>query len=360
MGATEHDAEGVGPPPPRANPELIGHLTAERALVDAWNSGRLAHGWLLAGPRGIGKATLAYRFARFVLAGGGGDLLGDAATLAVDPGDPAFRRVAAGSHADLLTIERSLDDNKRLRTSIVVDDVRRIGGFARLTSAEGGWRIVIVDSADELNLNGANALLKILEEPPDKMLILLVCHAPGRLLATIRSRCRKLMMRPLDDDSVVGLLAHHRPQLGSDAAVLARLAQGSPGRALALADMGGLELYREMVALVADPSDIGALHDLAERVSRGRDGAGFRTLMELLGDWLARLVRGGAAGAATVEVVPGEDAAGRRLLARRALDQWVDVWERIRSLARDADRINLDRKQVVIAAFGALEAAPRR
>ncbi len=167
-------------------------------------------------------------------------------------------------------------------------------------------------------------------------------------------------MRSLDEGRVAGFLVRHRPGLGDDAAALARLAQGSPGRALALADMGGLALYREMIALVADVHDIEALHGLAERVSRGRDGAAFHTLMELLAEWLARLVRGAAIGAAPAEVVPGEDATGRALLARGTLDQWVEVWERVRGLARDADRVNLDRKQVVIAAFGALATAPRR
>lgn len=355
-------AASTGPPPPRANPDLIGHGEAEAALLKAYRSGRLAHAWLLAGPPGIGKATLAYRFARFVLAGGQGDLLGDAApTLALDNDDPVFRRVAAGSHADLLTVERSLDDRKRLRTVIVVDDVRKAGGFLSLTPAEGGWRVVVVDCADELNLNAANALLKMLEEPPDKALLLLISHAPGRLLPTVRSRCRRLVMRPLDEGPLGDFLSHHRPQLGDDAAALARLAEGSPGRALALADQGGLALYQEMVELVAGSPELDseALHVLAGRLARADAEPAYRTLMDLLVQWLERLVRGGATGAAPAEVVPGEGAVMRRLLDRRGLEQWTEVWERIRRLAADADRVNLDRKQVVIAAFGALGAATR-
>ena len=361
--AENGDTVGPGPPPPAANPDLVGHDDAEATLLEAYRSGRLAHAWLLAGPPGIGKATLAYRFARFVLAGGGGGLFDDpATTLAVDPSDPVCRRIAAGSHADLYPVERSLDDNKRLRTEIVVHDVRRAGRLLRLTPGEGAWRVVVVDSADELNLSAANALLKMLEEPPDNTLMLLVNHAPGRLLPTVRSRCRKLVMRPLDEGRVAEFLSRHRPRLGGDAATLARLAEGSPGRALALADQGGLALYREMVALMADAPgfDTEALHGLAERMARASAASAYRTLMDLLIDWLARLVRYGATGAAPAEVVAGEDAVRRRLLGGRALEQWAEVWERIRRLAVDADRVNLDRKHVVIAAFAALGAASPR
>ena len=363
MVAENGAAASAGPPPPRANPDLIGHGETEAALLKAYRSGRRAHAWLLTGPPGIGKATLAYRFARFVLAGGQGDLLGDAApTLALDDDDPVFRRVAAGGHADLRTLERTFDDKKRqLRKVIIVDDVRKTGAFLSLTPGEGGWRVVVVDCADELNLNAANALLKMLEEPPDKALLLLISHAPGRLLPTIRSRCRRLVMRPLDEGPLVDFLARHRPQLGDDAAALARLAEGSPGRALVLADQGGLALYQEMVELVAGSPELDseALHGLAGRLARADAEAAYRTLLDLLVQWLERLVRGGATGAAPTEVVPGEGAVMRRLLDRRSLEQWTEVWERIRRLAADADRVNLDRKQVVIAAFGALGAATR-
>src|SRR5271165_3045369 len=174
-------------PEPRANPLLLGHEAAEATLAAALHSGRLHHAWLLTGPAGIGKATLAFRFARRLLAGHGGE------GLQLDSTHPVFRRVAVGAHADLLTVERAFDPKrKRQRTEIVVDDVRRIGGFLHLTPAEGGWRVVVVDGADELNRNAANALLKVLEEPPPRALLLLTAAAPGRLPATIRSRTRRL------------------------------------------------------------------------------------------------------------------------------------------------------------------------
>ncbi len=247
-------AVAASPPPalsPRANPDLLGHEAGERTLLAAAQGGRLAHAWLITGPAGIGKATLAFRFARYLLAGGRhpgqGSLLSAAGNeadegtgLFVAPDHPAFRRVAGGGHADLLTIERSFDDRRdRLRREIVVDDVRAIGAFLAQTPAEGGWRIVVVDSADALNRNAANALLKGLEEPPDRALLLLVSDAPGGLLPTIRSRCRRLALQPLPTDIVNALLGRYQPQLDdAERAVLVDLAEGSIGRALALAEAG--------------------------------------------------------------------------------------------------------------------------
>ena len=188
-------------PHPRENPQLLGHENAERELIEATGSGRLAHAWLLTGPRGIGKATLAYRFARYLLSAAGGiDLFGNesANSLYVAPDSDVFRRLATGSHGEVMTIERSPDPKTRkLRNAIVVGDIRRLQGFFGLTASEGGWRIAIIDSADEMNRNAANALLKILEEPPKRGILLLTAHAPGRLAPTIRSRCRRIALRPL-------------------------------------------------------------------------------------------------------------------------------------------------------------------
>src|ERR1700737_4487361 len=176
----------MSPPDPRANPILLGHQAAERTLLDAMHQGRMHHAWLITGPEGIGKATLAFRFARRLLAG----QEGTADSLALDPTHPVFRRVVAGGHADLKTVERAIDEKtKRLKRDIAVKDVREINGFMALTPAEGGWRVAIVDGAEDLNQNSANALLKILEEPPSRAVLILVCSATGRLLPTIRSRC---------------------------------------------------------------------------------------------------------------------------------------------------------------------------
>jgi DNA polymerase-3 subunit delta' len=355
-------------PHPRDTDQLFGHETAERMLLETWNSGRMAHSWLISGPKGIGKATLAYRFARFALSGGGegGGLFGGAPdTLALRPDHPVFRRVAALGHADLKAVERGWSDDKKtkLKTEIVVEDVRGIGGFMALTPAEGGWRVVIIDSADEMNRNAANAVLKVLEEPPRNALMLLVSHSPGRLLPTIRSRCRRLTLKPLPEETVVRLLADQRPELSSaDLTTLARLAEGSIGKALGLAEEGGLDLYRELLGILdkLPKLDVPALHGFGDRVSRAENEASFRTVTELFTWWLARLVRaGGRRGAGMAEVVPGEGALMGRLLASASLEQWLEVWEKITTLFARTDAVNLDRKQAVLSAFLAVERLAR-
>ncbi|HLF59184.1 MAG TPA: DNA polymerase III subunit delta' [Alphaproteobacteria bacterium] len=347
-------------PEPRKNPELIGHEAAECAFADSLRSGRLPHAWLMCGPEGIGKATLAFRFARFLLAGGTAPGLFGADNLDMDAEHPVFRRVAAGGHADLMTVEISPDPKTgKMRTEIVVDDVRSVNEFLHMTPAEGGYRVVVVDAVDRMNRNAANALLKILEEPPSQAVLLLVCHAPGRVVATIRSRCRKLVLRPLADAEVGQLLSRFLPELEDrDRAALVKLAEGSPGRALALAQAGGLELYREMVDVIAAAGSPGAaLQKFCERSARAEEG--FRTVTQLFLWWLARAIRLSARGGdfAGDEIVAGEGAALARVARAGGLDRFVELWEKAGRLFARAESVNLDRKQVVMSAFVALENA---
>ena len=352
---------------PRTNPDLRGHEIAEGILLRAFRSGRLPHAWLITGPRGIGKASLAYRCARFMLANGGEaptpGLFGaetEAESLFLDPAHPVFQRVASGGHADLRVLVRGVNEKTgRPLSEIPVGAVRGLGDFLHMTAGEGGWRIVVVDPVDELNRSAANALLKILEEPPANALLLLVCHAPGTLPATVRSRCCHLPLSPLPEAMVAALLATHAPDVpGNDRAALARLAEGSIGRALDLAAGGGLDLYRELIRVIGDfpRLDVARVHAFGDKLAKDREGTAFRTGMELLAWWLARMIKGGASGRLPAEVVAGEGEAMGRLLARRPLAQWVAVWEKTDRCLSRAETANLDRKQAVITAFLEIEA----
>jgi DNA polymerase III subunit delta' len=327
-------------PAPRANPDLIGQEAAERALVEARAAGRLHHAWLLTGTEGIGKATLAYRFARFLLARGSA-----AGSLAVDPADPVFRRVAAGTHADLMTVERGMDEKrKRMRQEIVVDEVREVSRFLRLTPGEGGWRIVIVDGAEDMNPNAANALLKLLEEPPQGAMMLLTCHAPGRLPATIRSRCRRLRLSPLTEGETEFLLVRYLPEMAEqDRSRLARLAEGSPGRALALAEGDGPAMAERVARILTAPPSAAAALTVADEI--GRDEESFTLFMDMLRQAVSAEVRQGAR--------DGGAGAGP---APRSLGRWGEVWQGLTRLQEETERFSLDRRQAVLAGLSLMAA----
>ncbi len=353
------------PTGPAATAELIGHDRAERSFLDTAAVGRMPHAWLISGPRGIGKMTLAYRMARFQFAAEhGGGLFGPPDSLHMAPDHPIFRRVLAGGHGDLRIVEREVNERtKKLRGEIVVDQIRSLGQFFAMTAAEGGWRIAIIDGAEEMNPNAANALLKVLEEPPANSLLLLVSHAPGRLLATIRSRCRHLVLRPLSEEDAVTVLAQQDPELDADERLgLVRLAEGSPGRALAMATEGGLEVYGELLGMVQDlpELDFAAVHALGDRLNRANNEEAYRVWIDLVRLWLSRLARGGASAGGFEDAVAGEADLARRLTGAAGLDRWVELWEKIGGLAMRAERVNLDRKQVVIGAFTALQSTARQ
>lgn len=368
------------PAGPSATAELIGHEAAEQAFLDTAAVQRMPHAWLISGPRGIGKMTLAYRIARFQLSQeDNGGLLGPPDSLFTAPEDAVFRRVLAGSHGDLRLIERVVNEKtKKLRGDIVVDQIRALGRFFTMTAAMGGWRIALIDGAEEMNPNAANALLKLLEEPPANSLLLLVSHAPGRLLPTIGSRCRHLVLRPLKEADAISVLARRSPDLNEDERQsLVRLAEGSPGRAMAMADAGGLEVYGELLAMVRDlpELDFAAVHALGDKLNRANNEAAYRVWIDLLRLWLSRLTRAAAAGRMSAaaagamsdaaaggmsDAVAGEAALARRLTDAVGLDRWVELWEKIGGLALRAERVNLDRKQVVINAFMALQSTARQ
>jgi DNA polymerase-3 subunit delta' len=328
---------------PRAASELYGHAAAEQALLEAYKSGRVAHAWLIGGPPGIGKATLAFRFARFVLAhpDPAATDVQNAKSLAVDPDHPVARRMAAQGQPDFFVLERVINElTGKLYTQIRVDDVRRMVAFFGATAREGGWRVAIVDSVDELAREGANALLKVLEEPPERALLLLISHSPGRELPTIRSRCRRLLLRPLPEEDVRTALAAiaGREQDDAELAQAAAASDGSIARGLALLEGEGLALRQQVLDALAQlpNTDARALHALAEKLA-GTDPQLLAGFMDLVNGWLSeRLGR------------------GRRESAMLTLV--AESYERINATARDVDAYNLDRKPFVFSVFEQLSA----
>ncbi len=332
---------------PRETTAFFGHAEAEQTLLASYQNARVPHGWLIGGPPGIGKATLAYRFARFVLANPESQTpqVAQAASLAVDPDNLVSRRIAAQAQGDLLTLERAINEQTgKLYTVIRVDDVRRTVSFFGSTAGEGGWRICIVDTADELQYpQGSNALLKILEEPPPRTLLLLVSHAPGRLLPTIRSRCRRLLLRPLPADDVARAVAAAAGRAAGDAQVqeAAAAADGSVARALALLDGAALALRQRVLELIAQlpEPDPRALHALGDALG-GTDPQTLATFVDLVNGWLSAQLRG----------------AGN---AMPRMARLADTWEQINRTAREVETYNLERKPLVFSVFGALADAAR-
>lgn len=331
---------------PRETTALFGHEEAELTLLDDYKSGRIPHAWLIGGPAGIGKATLAFRLTRFMFAHPNpkASTVQKATSLAVDPAHPVARRIATQAQGDLLVLERGLNEQTgKLYTVIRVDDVRRTVSFFGSTAGEGGWRIAIVDAVDDLQREGANALLKVLEEPPQHSLLLLVSHAPGRELPTIRSRCRRLRLRPLATDDVVRALAEATGRSTSEPGIqeAAEGAEGSVGRAVGLLDGSALALRQRILDLFAQlPNpDPRALHALGDAIG-GTDPKTLEALMDLVNGWLsARLVDGSR---------------GKAQMARVA-----EAWEWVNHAAREAEAYNLERKPLVFAIFGALSEAAR-
>jgi len=341
--------EDSEPPHPRETTVLFGHGDAEQALLEAYRSGRIPHAWLIGGPKGIGKATLAYRMARFVLANPDpkAPSVRKAKSLTLPDDDRTLRRIAAQGHPDLLVLERVVNEKTgKLYTVIRVDDVRRTVPFFGSTAGEGGWRVAIVDTADELQYpQAANALLKILEEPPPNALLLLISHAPARLLPTIRSRCRRLTLRPLSADDVAraAALALHRDAEDSELREASSLSEGSVGRALTLLEGPALALRKRIVDLLerlptVDPQ---ALHALGDALG-GFEPQRLASFIDAVNEWLAE------------RLAQVDSPADREQMLRIA-----EAWDKVNQAARDADEYNLERKPLVFSVFGWLAEAAR-
>jgi DNA polymerase III subunit delta' len=352
-----------GFPHPRETALIIGQETPERTLAAAFAGGRMHHAWLITGREGIGKATLAYRLARHALANPE-ERDRSGASLAIAPQSAAVRQVTALSHPGLLLLRRPCDPRtRRFATSIPVDEVRRVKSFLALTGGQDAWRAVIVDSADELNVNAANALLKSLEEPPQRVLFVLVCSEPSRLLPTVRSRCRWLACSPLAGADLKRAVAAALTAAGMEVPTpeawhrLEPLAQGSVRRALQLAASGGLELQRRIEELFAALPDVdwSAAHLLADQLAVTAQEQRFAAFYDLFLRHLARLVRTRAVAAEKAPLF----ALAERLIPARRLPAWAALWESALRDKNEAVRLNLDRKALLLGMLGRLEALAR-
>ena len=332
----------------KTNDALFGHDEAEAMLRAHFAAGTLAHGWIIAGTKGTGKATLAHRFARHALSGG------DAAAAA---------RMAIGSHGDFLVIEPEYNEKKEeYDREISVDQAREIGQFLSLKAGEGAWRIVIVDSADQLNANGANAILKILEEPPPQALLLLVSHNPGRLLPTIRSRCHMLKLKPLSEEHFRQAVRHAKPDIDPmQLAALGQLSGYSPGIALELEEEGAVASYEQLLDLLSSLPALDALklHAFAEQWASGTVHAKWPLLLRLILTLFERISKQ-ALGAPIIPIADGEPQALARLSALHPPGVWALKWQQAADQFSMAESRHLDYKQVIITFFHSLSEKDNR
>jgi len=320
-------------PEPSENAFLRGHGQAADALAAAYRAGKLPHALLFSGPRGIGKATLAFRFAYHVLTQP--DYA--AASLGLvepDPRSPHFRQMAAGSHPSVLHLTRPANDRSGggFKSAITVDEVRRVSRFTSHTAHDGGYRFVIVDPADDMNVNAANALLKSLEEPPARTVFILIAHSAGRLLPTIRSRCQTVRLSPLAPADLYAALETFEIALPADAegrAALAEAAAGSPRTAILMTEYGGLEVGAALDRVIGAQASPGVeAHRLAEAVAAKDRAIQFAMFNDRLLDLLA--------GAAVDAAHRGDVERAGRISA---------AWQEMRIAIGEADTYNLDRKQ---------------
>ena len=338
----------VAPLHPRDSHALRGLDAAVAAFTEARARGRLHHAWLLTGPEGMGKASFAYRAARRLL--GARPSIADRDDLASSPQDPVCRMVSAQSHPDLMVLERWSEANPT-RKSIPVDEARRLPEFFSKAPAIADYRVAIIDAADDLNVNAANAVLKTLEEPSGRGVLFLVSHAPGRLLPTIRSRCRRLAFAPWSEPELIAFIHEHSDLHDDDALRLAQMSRGAPGRALSLAARGALDIDRlvETILMRLPTTDGSQLLGLAESFRGPEGGQRFNLLIERFADRLQ---------AAAIHAVGATDAEGGGDLA--AAERWSGAWDRLNRLPGEVEALNLDRADAFWSLMGDLRAVAAR
>ena len=351
-----------GVPHPRENKTLIGQDRAGESFLDAYNSGKLHHAWLIGGPRGVGKATLAWRIARFLLTTEPNNMFGPPTDLAAPDDHPVTRRINALAEPGVYICRRAWDQKKkRLKTVITVDEVRKLKSFFTLSATDGGWRVAIVDAAEELNSAAANALLKVLEEPPKKAIILLVSHQPAKLLPTIRSRCRMLRCETLGADDLLQVLEQAGFETKNPQA-LAELSIGSPGDAIRLISGNGLETYQNIISILAKAPNLPrpALTALGNQCAARGNAEFYASVITLIELALVRMARHGAK-AAMAAAAPQETDVFQKLCQSESQSRiWAELQQQLTARIAHAVAVNLDPAQVILDTFLKIESAAAR
>lgn len=349
-----------GAPHPRETTQFYGHGGVEAQVLAALTGDRMHHAWLLTGPQGVGKATLAWRMARFLRSrptDTNADMFGDIAPVPNSLDDvldhPLAHRIAALSDPGCLLIRRPWDpEKKRLKAQITVEEVRKLNAFFGLSATDGGHRVVIVDAADEMNPSAANALLKVLEEPPKGAVLILVSHQPARLLPTIRSRCRVVRLAELDQSAMLSALEGAGVEASAPQALF-ELARGSVGAAIRLQNHGGLEIYADIVGVIATaPSmDRPRLAKLVETLAARGAEARLELAVSLLDTALSRLARN-AAGMTMAEACEGEAKVLDRLGQHpRHAQIWAELQQSLSARVAHGRRVNIDPTSLLTDAF---------
>ncbi len=363
-------SKGEGLQPPRLMSDCLGHEAVEKNLLELAESGRMPHALIFAGPQGIGKATMAFRLARYLLKKGredesaGGGLFGETLPKTVPenfhvaPDDPVFRQVASGGHPGLITVERLYDEkNDRLKATVEVDEARRITPFMRMTASQDSWRIVIVDDADTMNRNAQNAILKILEEPPANAILILVAHRIGAMLPTIRSRCRVIDFTTPDRKNFASIVGRDHGNLPErEMNLLYDISCGSIGQAVRLCNEGALETIEKVMALLHGwPRwQWSRIHMLAETMGRKGGEDGLRSFQDVFLWIVNSLLRAKARGEALKGPLANE--AAQKLLSHYTLNEWTEIAGHLAEHFDTVTTASLDRRHAVLGAFSVFEA----
>ncbi len=328
---------------PRSAKEFFGHDKAVELIEGVLKTDRIPQSWLICGQRGVGKATLAYRFTKALLSG--------VDSFNINENNPSVLRVNNCSHSDLLVIE---PDPEKASNEISVDQIRRISGFLRLSASETQYRIVIIDSADNMNNAAANALLKLLEEPPANAVFILISHCPGRLLATIKSRCRYLNLGELSDMHASCLIQQNIPQIAPhENDMVTYLSNGSPGVAIELYNNDGVDIYGKIISVLSDLPRIDnvKVQALADAVAKKGDKISWQLMSYLLDGVLMRIIKAVASSAYEAKLNNDEKNICAKLKSLKAVDDCLDIRERINQLMSDTSRIHLDKRAVITSMF---------